>query len=1271
MKSKLSFLARSVIVICMLVVGCSQAWAWNDFALIGDFSGSTWTAIYLQTKVNDNHFTGTIDASSWVNNKTYNFKFYNEENGGKSTNYWGSTTKNPDFTSTSTYTIDEGNNSGNMTLKHNSAYSSYTVDAEYKNNSYWHVTITGVSSETKYTINIINGAGGTVSPTGNQQVGATGINVTATPSTGYTFKEWTTTDGAHVTSTTSATTKLTADAAGTLKANFEKVRIPLYCWYETTAWFGNNAMSTTTEPGYDNEITLTYDQLHKSSGNTLFTFATDASDWNNAWRPDGTTSHTNVQFGTEYTKGNGGDKVYELSSDKILSGYEYTFYANSATGKFKVVRKSTNVTVTVGWAYKGDENNITMTYQEYNGSAWSESKNVTNFTTDAKDACGYVWKNATITASGSDITMIRVQPTDESGDVGDYAELANGGEAAYLIRFATSSYTATKYSSKSAAKTVEESVTYSVNVIAGAHGSVSPTETKQVGVTPVTIIATAEVGYQFSHWTTSGGVSVADVLSANTTITATSAGTIKANFEEYTAPEMAYYLVGNLMDTDNSINTSDRKFRFFKNTDGTYYFDLPATLTVDTQIAAVAGTESKIYGPASGNTTFNISDKSSATHSLAKNSHIFTAIDRGLEHSGIYRYTLSVDANGNPTSVTVSHDMTRLVAYYWPEATSTNPNPTAQPTYTVRKNDGSSDNRYYGNVNLEDGQHCWVISNITKNADNNIAGSPLVTVKKLYKQGNGGGNVITRKADDGSNAPSGVDYTRVYPYYIHKDGGDDYKANQTGDGFTFGKAAAYTLEYNPSKGIDEVTKVSENKLIGGEVLQATSGQLVTPITSINIIGTGIPASGSWNLTSKQPMTYNQELQCYEYSFVKTTPESKTELFRFVANKDWSMNWEEDGTDDADKARVPYRGDGAGHSALESDPNYIKKAGANGDGRADAGKNDIIFNRPAGIWTIRFYIKTRPNPDDAGNYFVDYYYTITGKEDRDVTLTLVCNKYIRTYSNSVSMDMPDGMKAYEAYKFEDAYANIVGTVEDKDKNVYDNCKVYLRQLKYIPANMGVVLVVDQVGVAPEATKNFTLQTRIDEDYDDYRDVWVRGDAYIANGNQWNNFLVPTVTANNNVGNASYDGDGNVTYRHFGLSNYHSTAYYQKEHKGEDYLGFFRLADNGRSGANKAYLSIPSSKAYGWNESKQNLYGVLNYNAQLSGQETDENGTPSLAKAMILFDDILFDEEDNIVTGVMSVNQNADNSNVYYNMQGVRVLAPTKGLYISNGKKIVIK
>lgn len=948
-------------------------------------------------------------------------------------------------------------------------------------------------------------------------------------------------------------------------------------------------------------------------------------------------------------------------------------YKNDGTNCKITASVTGTYTFSAQWVADGDnpQINVTVTYPSGPtvtftpaAGSYTEAKNLQVTLSGEADAKTYTYsvtKNDDLEASGS----IEMSTTSVTETVYNATE---NGTYVVTVKDADDNVLAT------ATYTIAIETKYAVEVSAGANGNVSPSGEINVGTTPVAISATAASGYQFKQWTTTGGVTVTNAVSANTTITATSAGTVEALFEEYTAPDMSYYLVGNFFDDDpaDEINYDRRYFKFNIQSDGKYMVEIPAAVTARAQIIGVTDQVYK-FGPISNDygikadwpkTDQTVSGSFGDTNTsnywnltTRNNSNYYT---EGGEDDGLYEVWFELDESGNPSQWSFKHVSTKRVAYFLSDAEGA----TANPVYNSRNGvDAGFSNRTYAMVYINPEQSYYTIGYVLRDKEsayiskataygahvNQRNEAILPTTNKLFLMGNNGRTFKTENP-----------YNEVSPHVAA------IKVNDK-------QAGLYKVEYNPSNGNNEWAKGigngqpdNEKNTVGirGQFMFIGGTSEDSPISSISMVGNAIPGTtngnGTWDWESTAgDMTYDENDGCYKLTIQTTASESKNNRFRFVANHNQAMTWYEDGTTDDKTARVPYASAGTGHSCLPTDPNAVSYTASDNTDNTDL---NIIFNRPAGTWTIRFYIDVNEQGQKS------YRYTITGKED--VTLTLVCNKYIRTYSNSVSMDMPVGMKAYEAYKFEDAYS--VQNIEDNGKiSVYDNCRVYLRELKYIPANMGVVLVVDQVEQESEATKKFTLQTRSAKDFEDYRDVWVRGNEYKANDEQWNNFLVPTVTANNNVGNASYDDNGNVTYRHFGLSNYHSTAYYQKEHTGDDYLGFFRLTANGKSGANKAYLSIPSSWAEGWDDSKQALYGVLNYNAQFSGQETDEDGKPSLAKAMILFDDIRFDKEDNIVTGVTSVNQNADNSNVYYNMQGVRVLAPTKGLYISNGKKIIIK
>ena len=256
---------------------------------------------------------------------------------------------------------------------------------------------------------------------------------------------------------------------------------------------------------------------------------------------------------------------------------------------------------------------------------------------------------------------------------------------------------------------------------------------------------------------------------------------------------------------------------------------------------------------------------------------------------------------------------------------------------------------------------------------------------------------------------------------------------------------------------------------------------------------------------------------------------------------------------------------------------------------------------------------------------------------------------------------DNVKVYEAYKY-GAPVNA--------ENPQSQGTIYLRQLKYIPANMGVVLVgeVPEEGTFSDGAKlNFSLKEAPAEmplEGDNYTAVWTKADEYV--GQEWNNYLVPTVTAIDKLGNADADDNGKILHRYFGLGNFHSTKYYRENQTGVDYIGFFRLTENGRSGANKAYLSIPANKTV--DNGVGATYGYIDYNGQFLGNGTDDDpNNPSLAKMAVIFDD-----EDNggTTTAVREVKMDtADADASFYTLQGVKVSRPVKGVYIHNGKKFI--
>ena len=707
-----------------------------------------------------------------------------------------------------------------------------------------------------------------------------------------------------------------------------------------------------------------------------------------------------------------------------------------------------------------------------------------------------------------------------------------------------------------------------------------------------------------------------------------------------------YYLVGNFFVEDgDKINYDKKYFRFTNNKgNGTLTLDIPASLTIKAKVYTSDGT---CYGPANGGPEYGISitnpkaAEKSVNGNLVAGDKFWTFTDRGIHEIGIYTITINVDADGKPTKWNVAYDKTKRMAYFLVDPTE-DPDAVVHPTYAVVKEDGKCDNKFFGNIYLEKDQHCFVVGNIKK-TDKELNGT-LSTTKKLYLQGNGGFDPTME-----GNSDERDKYTHVYP-------------NQT-KGFIFNVTKSMVLEYNPSKGHDSYI-INE---IGGEILNAHNqiSEDGDPITSVQIVGDGVV--GSWYLKDAKEMTYNKKLDCWECTITTYKSESKNNKFRFIANREWKYNWGENSTDESEQARVPYNvnENNPGHAASLQDPNELgfTKKGSERAGEGTFG--DIIFNRPAGNWTIRLYIRTIGNGND---YVARYACTIT--ESKDIYLTYCKDKFIRTYSNNKPMDPKnDNVKIYEVYKYE----NTEGGNAD---NIYAKGTVYLRQLKYVPANVGVVLI----GEAPrDGYKDgdqlaFSLLERTEasaESDNDYPTVWTKSDKYIAQGDKWNNYLVPTVTAENNLGNADADENGNITYRYFGLHNYYST----KRHKSlggadtqPDYIGFFRLTAAGKSGANKAYLSIPANAVVGHGVGL--TYGYIDYNGQLLGNkyEDAESVPAKYANMALVFDDMV---DGNETTGIEELETEKMNNNKYYNLQGIEVAHPVKGIYIHNGKKVIVK
>lgn len=741
-------------------------------------------------------------------------------------------------------------------------------------------------------------------------------------------------------------------------------------------------------------------------------------------------------------------------------------------------------------------------------------------------------------------------------------------------------------------------------------GTVSQSSVSVNATTGVEVTATPNTGYEFVNWTVSDGVSVTNKFAATTKVTATKdGGTLKANFQTKSSTQPTrilgnnFYLVGDLFDNETSINYTTRYFKFTDNGDNTYSLDIPATLTVKAQILSVNGSAEKVYGPSTGQNGLDVTssspeDNENITGALSEGSktlaYYWNFQDRTLAHDGIYTIKITLNSEGVPGSWTITHDKSRRVAYYL----STSDGSTAQAAYAVKKDDGSSDNKFFGSVFLSKGIGCYVISNMTKEADSNH-NSLLKTTAKFYLQGN---------ATGGSPVTGNTTETKVFPV--------KYNGSETPyRPFVFSNEQdlQLLLEYNPSKGEHETAQ--NYSFIGGEVLRANygdaSGVQLPEITSMKIVGPAV--NNSWNLEDAVPMTYNDADNCWE-AIINTSAEAGGG-FRFVANNTWKNSWRENGITDAVKAKIPYDGNGVGHAATTADPNEVSYISSLTSAENRDENYDIIFNRDHGTWRVRFYIETQ-STSGGNSYDYVFKYTINGYKS-----------VLRTYcSNQDEKPTDESIKIYGAYAFEVNEATTSGEIK-------------LYEMNYIPAGQGVILS------SPNAIDEWTFRSYDPSDGEtEYKNI---------PDNKYNNYLVGT-TSDITV-NASVFVGNERTHRNFFFNYLKNTGYYKEG--ATDYLGFFRIESGSTCYANHAYLSLPTS--------------VLTWNGQTLEQVMESGEQANLTKGMrIVFSDGS-DWEENTTTAISVVQQAKPADNAYYTLQGVRVAAPAKGIYIHNGKKTIIR
>lgn len=698
-----------------------------------------------------------------------------------------------------------------------------------------------------------------------------------------------------------------------------------------------------------------------------------------------------------------------------------------------------------------------------------------------------------------------------------------------------------------------------------------------------------------------------------------------------------------------------------------YKVEIPASLTAHAQVMYVDefGKTKNIFGPG---TTKGISRTCPNTDTSTEwadakanvcdpitqeNSNYWNFASRNetyYEYSdGMYNLYIAVDATTHEVKKwKIEHDSDRRVAYFISDA----PNATAMPVYDAfdtSQHSNKFSNKFYASVNFSADLNYYVISNYLKSQ-----------------------NYVSYTEHDYGTKTNGKDYVpTTNKLFLQGNGGSAYDKSKNTHLFSpnekpmpGGDLGNIVVEYNPSKGFDNLANNDKHLGFSGMVERADG---TVKINSVSMVGDAIPGTfnnkdGSWDFTSKAAdMIYDDVEQCYTTTVVTTVGDGEKH-FRFVGNHDPKINWFEDtdGTEPDKMAKTPYKSGPTGHSADANDPNQVNytKAGDFSDA-----KYHIIWNRPAGRWTVRLYFYTY---NVAGKPVTDYYYTISenselelrdcvnivykSEDNKRVIKNVGEYKFLRTWSDGKAWKVSKDIDIYvvdqlSADKKNNAVTLHLNLLDSKDKSGKYNV---------IPANIGVILGTKKEAADIEGGAVFHKRTSLTS----LNTVVVPMSEYNANeetsGTSVTSKLQPLTYAR--VVPTSEIVDGKVTYNYlFGAGKGKSVGI-DCENDNDFFMGFWISNGKGNFYSNSCYLSIDEETA--------DILGV--------GTRNDQLNPDGHAKKV---PGVIFDFAN--VGGTTGINEVVNqstklNDGKYYTLSGQQVEKPTAGgIYIHNGRKFVVK
>ena len=425
--------------------------------------------------------------------------------------------------------------------------------------------------------------------------------------------------------------------------------------------------------------------------------------------------------------------------------------------------------------------------------------------------------------------------------------------------------------------------------------------------------------------------------------------------------------------------------------------------------------------------------------------------------------------------------------------------------------------------------------------------------------------------------------------------------------------------------------------------------------AIQIVGPAVEFGTNWTVNDRREYESTVNVACGTWDKTKaitlrpsddgtyyfTTVKLKAgEKFRFIENNSYSTNFgEDDVTPSAtDFAPENENGDVCYYNHIRRNT-LTEDADPKGEsGASDLAGNDITFTMPGLNKDDIYETEIRVS---AGNPFDQQ---MTGKAAPFYTITRPVkffnydsgNTGYTSFACNYPLEIVNGtdVKVYDIISY---------NMNDNKVTLRDKSSDFNTPKQYIPAKSGVILSA----TASDKVSTITVRPMIEK----------LGET-VDNGS---NLLKPVYLPGQTI-NMTLPTDAKNTGDHVDSRQYLCSWVKQSD---ESYkLGFLR-SKTGKSVSERAYLSL-TGEAVGattLNPGDQAAY------ERVEGISTDDS---SLAGAKEYQVGLFFEGSEDDTTGIHTLNHQIADKEGYYTLQGIRVNKPTTaGIYIHNGKKIVVK